>query len=178
MSSRISLAGSLPANLPWIIAAVGALLSITMAAVVPPPPARRPPADGRGGGERAGRQRDRVARAVHAAARDRADLPPLLLSGSDARFIALDVGAPIGVRAGADYSASTVAVPPGATVLGFTDGLVERRGEDLDAGLERLRTLAAATGGGTADELLEELVLRLAPAPARDDVAIVAMRNS
>lgn len=73
---------------------------------------------------------------------------------------------------------SVVVLPPGATLLLYTDGLVERRGELLDVGLERLRSaltdLAAADLG--LDELCDRLLRELLPTWTEDDVALVAVR--
>jgi PAS domain S-box-containing protein len=70
----------------------------------------------------------------------------------------------------------TLELGPGDVLLGLTDGLVERRGSDLDAGLDRL--LAAV---GQADETVQELVTRvgrmlLPDTPGRDDATVLAVR--
>jgi serine phosphatase RsbU (regulator of sigma subunit) len=102
-------------------------------------------------------------------------LPPLLISGDGSEYVESEVGPPIGVEEGATYTSTTVAVPAAATFLAFTDGLVERRDEPLDRGLERLRE--AATGNHVAlPELLSNLVSQLRYGPAEDDTAIVGLR--
>jgi serine phosphatase RsbU (regulator of sigma subunit) len=102
-------------------------------------------------------------------------LPPLLLSHGDSRYVDVDVGLPIGVHEGTGYRSTTVTVPPDATVVAFTDGLVETRGESIDQGLERLR---AAASGHVVDlpELLGRLVSEMANGRAQDDIAIVGVR--
>jgi hypothetical protein len=60
------------------------------------------------------------------------------------------------------------------TLLAFTDGLVERRREHLDTGLERLR--AAATAGMPIASLVEHVVDTLAPDGSDDDIAVLALR--
>jgi serine phosphatase RsbU (regulator of sigma subunit) len=70
----------------------------------------------------------------------------------------------------------TLELGPGDLLLGLTDGLVERRGSDLDAGLARL--LEAV---GSADEPLDTLVERvdqmlLPDTPGRDDATVLAVR--
>jgi serine phosphatase RsbU (regulator of sigma subunit) len=102
-------------------------------------------------------------------------LPPLLISDGEARFLDPDVGLPIGVEADTEYRSTTVTVPPAATVVAFTDGLVERRGESLDEGLERLRTAATRHDVGLP-ELLGELVTELVDGRSKDDIAIVGVR--
>jgi serine phosphatase RsbU (regulator of sigma subunit) len=66
-------------------------------------------------------------------------------------------------------------LPPRATLLLYTDGLVERRGEDLDIGTERLRTTAAPLGGLPVEQLCNALLDRLG-ADLDDDVALLALR--
>ena len=69
-------------------------------------------------------------------------LPPLMVASGQADYLPLRVGVPIGVGGDVDYEQLTVAVPDGATLIAFTDGLVERRDEVLDDGL----VLAACSG--------------------------------
>jgi hypothetical protein len=72
-------------------------------------------------------------------------LQPLLIDAAGARFVDLAVGAPVGAARDIEYEETTISVGPAATLMAFTDGLVERRGESLDVGLERLRAAASAT---------------------------------
>ena len=69
-------------------------------------------------------------------------LPPLLIGADGGTYLECRVGPPIGVQSGARYTPMTVTVPRRATLLAFTDGLVERRGESIDTGLARLRDAA------------------------------------
>jgi serine phosphatase RsbU (regulator of sigma subunit) len=64
---------------------------------------------------------------------------------------------------------------PGATVLLFTDGLVERRGASLDDGLEWLRATAADLGHLPLDELCDALLGDL-DGRLDDDIALLAVR--
>ena len=102
-------------------------------------------------------------------------LPPLLLSNGESRYVESDVGLPIGVQEGTVYNATTVTVPPEATVVAFTDGLVETRGEALDRGLERLRVAATSHDVGLP-ELLGRLVSEMTNGRSQDDIAIVGVR--
>jgi serine phosphatase RsbU (regulator of sigma subunit) len=101
-------------------------------------------------------------------------LPPLMISDQGAQYSEGEIGLPIGVDRDADYSSTTVTMPSGATLLVFTDGLVERRGESIDAGLERLRS---RVGGNhiALDELLAR-ILKEVRDDASDDTAIAAIR--
>jgi serine phosphatase RsbU (regulator of sigma subunit) len=102
-------------------------------------------------------------------------LPPLLIEDGKARFLELPVGVPIGVDPSAAYREITVPVAGAATLVGYTDGLVERRGEPLDAGLERLRNAALRSRLALPD-LLSKLVADLTGSEAKDDIAIVGLR--
>ncbi|WP_432574363.1 SpoIIE family protein phosphatase [Kineococcus sp. SYSU DK005] len=66
----------------------------------------------------------------------------------------------------------------GATVVLYTDGLVERRDQSLHEGLERLRVTLAelAAEDGDLDSLVDRLLARMLPARPEDDVAVVAVR--
>jgi serine phosphatase RsbU (regulator of sigma subunit) len=98
-----------------------------------------------------------------------------LLDGDDGHFVEFDVNVPIGVRRDSPYQEASVSVAPHSTLIAFTDGLVERRGEPLDAGLARLRA-AAAQRSAALDELLERVARSLAPHDHHDDTAIVGIR--
>jgi serine phosphatase RsbU (regulator of sigma subunit) len=102
-------------------------------------------------------------------------LPPLLISDGRGEFVKTDVGLPIGVDRNAVYTSVTVPVDPGATLLAFTDGLVERRGESIDVGLGRLRE-HATSNHATLDELLTRVVSNLRHDGAEDDTAIAGIR--
>ena len=71
---------------------------------------------------------------------------------------------------------STVSIERGSTVLLYTDGLVERRGQSLDEGLIRLGETLAKLADRELDELCDELLVRLLPDRPDDDVALVAVR--
>ena len=102
-------------------------------------------------------------------------LPPLLISDGRGEYVHADVGLPVGVRAGVSYTSTTVSVPPGSTLLAFTDGLVELRGESIDRGLARLRE-AASNDGSDLTDMLSRLLSELRPEPAEDDIAILGVR--
>ena len=85
------------------------------------------------------------------------------------------VDVPISVRSGASYASTSVDTPPAATLLAFTDGLVERRGESIDAGLARLQR-AASANHVQLDELLNRLVDEVRREGGEDDTAIAALR--
>ncbi|MER5450928.1 SpoIIE family protein phosphatase [Streptomyces sp. NPDC002764] len=66
-------------------------------------------------------------------------------------------------------------LPAGSTVLLHTDGLIERRGEGLDAGMTRLRQPAAALAREPLEIFCDEILTGLATDRA-DDVAVPVAR--
>jgi serine phosphatase RsbU (regulator of sigma subunit) len=102
-------------------------------------------------------------------------MAPLLIEGDDSRYVELDANVPIGVERDSEYRETTVSVGPNSTLVAFTDGLVERRGEVLDAGLARLRS--AATGQQLAlDDLVATLTRDMESEDHEDDTAIVVIK--
>jgi serine phosphatase RsbU (regulator of sigma subunit) len=101
--------------------------------------------------------------------------PPLLLSPRGAGFVGMTVGPPVGVVTGTDYIPTTVALPDEGTLLAFTDGLIERRGENLEVSLARLREVAGEFDH-PLDALLADVVNRLIPNGSDDDLAILGLR--
>lgn len=104
-------------------------------------------------------------------------LPLLLVDGAGGHYLDAEVGVPVGVRPGAAYAERQVALPRDGTLVGFTDGLVETRGESIDDGLERLRSAAMRDGADLA-ELLGRLVSEVPGGTTQDDIAIVGVRWS
>ncbi|WTW96330.1 SpoIIE family protein phosphatase [Streptomycetaceae bacterium NBC_01309] len=99
-----------------------------------------------------------------------------LLVTDDARFLTAPQGIPLGIAADWNSDALTAELPPGAMLILYTDGLVERRGEDLDVGLERLRK-AALQAPDDIDAVCPHLIRTcLDSEHAEDDVAILAVR--
>ena len=64
---------------------------------------------------------------------------------------------------------------PGTTVVLYTDGLVERRRESIDEGLERLRRVAEEYAGVGPHQLGDALLGRLG-ADRDDDIALLLVR--
>jgi serine phosphatase RsbU (regulator of sigma subunit)/anti-sigma regulatory factor (Ser/Thr protein kinase) len=112
----------------------------------------------------------------------RAHLPPLLCSPDGrTRYLPGTGGGPLGVRGHATPPA-TVPLDPGDLVLLYTDGLVERPGETIRDGQDRLARVTAAavdTGGRTAprslpDRLTTLVVERITRSGYHDDVTALA----
>ncbi len=66
---------------------------------------------------------------------------------------------------------------PRDTLILYTDGLIERREEDIDASLARLTTTLAQVGNYTPEQLADTLLSRLDVADgAPDDIALIVIR--
>jgi serine phosphatase RsbU (regulator of sigma subunit)/anti-sigma regulatory factor (Ser/Thr protein kinase) len=106
-------------------------------------------------------------------------LPPLLIDpDGHARLLEQTPGLPVGVGGGKDYEAVRHPFPTGSGLLLYTDGLIERRDEPIDAGFERL-TAAAQAAARLADSPLADGVYRalLDETPLEDDVALLAIET-
>jgi GAF domain-containing protein/anti-sigma regulatory factor (Ser/Thr protein kinase) len=102
--------------------------------------------------------------------------PPLLVApDGTASYLPVTGGVALGVSRGARYREHGFPLPGGSTLLLYTDGVVEVRGETLDDGLERLRTLAEReyrNPEALLDAVIAEMVADGRPP---DDVAMLAV---
>ncbi|MCX5149620.1 serine/threonine-protein phosphatase [Streptomyces sp. NBC_00320] len=102
-------------------------------------------------------------------------LPPAIFGAdSSAALVDVPVGPPLGTGVGG-YEGVTRAITTEETLLMFTDGLVERRGEDIDVSLARLAGLRLPVGAAV-EELVDAVVAGLDARHAEDDVAVLAAR--
>ena len=105
--------------------------------------------------------------------------PPLVLHpDGTAEFLTPDGKAEmlVGAQVEVVRTDRTVVLEREATVLLYTDGLVERRDSDLDAGQQRLLDLALQLTAGTLEELCEGILDGMGTAEYDDDIALVAVR--
>ena len=103
-------------------------------------------------------------------------LPPLLVSASGrASFLPGGESSPL-LAFREDISPGSAVLEPGARVVLYTDGLVERRREPIDIGLERLRS-AAEGFAGDPEALAEHLLGAMRPPPGapHDDIALIVL---
>ncbi|WP_461027764.1 SpoIIE family protein phosphatase, partial [Streptomyces sparsus] len=109
--------------------------------------------------------------------------PPVMLHrGGRAEVLRIPAGAPIGVG-GVDFQAVELDAPAGATLLLYTDGLVESRHRDVWTGIEQLREKLTETArltrpGSPAplEPLCDEVLDILGPGDRDDDIALLAAR--
>ena len=104
--------------------------------------------------------------------------PPPLVVYPDGRAEYLEGGRglPLGTSAEPEYTQQVIEVPPGSTLLLYSDGLIERRDQTIDEGLAHLRE-AAASGPHDPERLVEHVLHELVGASdRRDDIALLATR--
>lgn len=108
--------------------------------------------------------------------------PPIMLHrGGRAEVLRVPPGAPIGVG-GVDFEAVELDAPAGATLLLYTDGLVESRIRDVWTGIEQLRERLIETARLTGpnppplEPLCDEVLGMLGPGDRDDDIALLAAR--
>ncbi|MEV1049245.1 ATP-binding SpoIIE family protein phosphatase [Streptomyces sp. NPDC049916] len=103
---------------------------------------------------------------------------PILVSDEDGTVhrAADPTGPPLGTG-GWIHTSGTIALPPGSTAVLYTDGLVERRSEDIDEGVASLaRALSGAKGSPqvVCDRLIRSLGVT---AEHDDDVAVLVVQH-
>jgi serine phosphatase RsbU (regulator of sigma subunit) len=106
-------------------------------------------------------------------------LPPLLIDASGSELVATPVGTPFGVDSGSRESA-TITLAHDASLVIITDGLVERRGEDIDVGISRVVDATAnCEDCDSATALLKQVVNAAADTGMHDDdvTVLVLCRN-
>ncbi|MGW9026133.1 PP2C family protein-serine/threonine phosphatase [Streptomyces sp. NPDC055722] len=103
--------------------------------------------------------------------------PPLLLTPDrQVRYLQVDPDLPLGVDITQPRHDHTLPLPPEATVIFFTDGLIEHSEHPVEAGLERLAALVAEHAALPLRHFVQALV-DLHPSDGHDDMAILALRT-
>ena len=104
--------------------------------------------------------------------------PPLLVvsPSGEARWLREGRSPPLAAGLAEHARAAVDLLVPGSTLLAYSDGLVERRSELIEVGLERLERTALELSQLSVDELVNGLLERLCADGAGDDVVVVALR--
>ena len=112
-------------------------------------------------------------------------LPPVLAApGGQAALLPLRPDPPIGTADDPQRRSATFFIPPGALLCCYTDGLVERRGQVLDQGMDTLAAtlgkLVAAVPGAPTEPVAEEACAEIMRAlvgstTAQDDIAVLVL---
>jgi serine phosphatase RsbU (regulator of sigma subunit)/anti-sigma regulatory factor (Ser/Thr protein kinase) len=106
--------------------------------------------------------------------------PPSLLVDGDAAVVSrlgLALAPPLGYVQASAICEATVELPAGATLVAYTDGLVERRGWSIDTGIDLLASVLGSSSslgaGPLADRIFEEVAPRIG---SSDDIALLIVR--
>jgi PAS domain S-box-containing protein len=106
---------------------------------------------------------------------------PAVLSGPEpgmTRLLTDAASVPLAVRRNQPRPQATQVLPPGSTLMLFTDGLVERKHESIDDGIARAADVLAQTMTSPLDTVADVVLRELAPvAGYDDDVAMVIYRH-
>ncbi|WP_406384218.1 SpoIIE family protein phosphatase [Streptomyces sp. NBC_01618] len=101
--------------------------------------------------------------------------PVLVLPDGTVEFSEVPVGQPLGIG-GMPFEAADFHVPEGSRLVLYTDGLVERRDQDIDTGLELLRGSLAGRDR-TPEETCDDVLAAMLPGQPSDDVALLVART-
>ncbi|RSM40716.1 diguanylate phosphodiesterase [Amycolatopsis balhimycina DSM 5908] len=104
-------------------------------------------------------------------------LPPVLaLPGEAGRLVDVPPDPPIGLTIGRpERRTNVIALPPGAVLAFYTDGLVERRDRPVDTGMHQLE---AAVHAGEPERVCARIMAAMiGNRPAQDDVALLAIQR-
>lgn len=105
--------------------------------------------------------------------------PPPLVITPDRQVIRLDraQSPPLGALAPKARTEARLGLEPGSLVVLYTDGLIERRGEPINFGIERLEAALLDRFDQPTSNIVEGLIADMtANRPAEDDIAIAAFR--
>lgn len=106
----------------------------------------------------------------------RAGHPPPLLRHPDGRAETLDLvgGVMLGVQPDSVYPVTALTLAPGSVLALYTDGLVERPGDDIETGIDAVRRRLSETPADSVEHLADRLVGTARRARERpDDVALL-----
>jgi anti-sigma regulatory factor (Ser/Thr protein kinase) len=105
--------------------------------------------------------------------------PPLVVVGAQVRELIDGRTTPLAALPEVPSTEEGIeAFLPGSLLLLYSDGLIERRGEPLDVGMERLRTLLSAVPSDDPETLADLLLKDLTgDTPQDDDVALLCLRS-
>ena len=106
--------------------------------------------------------------------------PPSLLVDGDAAVVTrlgLALAPPLGYVQPSAIREATVELPAGATLVAYTDGLVERRGWSIDTGIDLLASVLGSSSSLAAEPLADRIFEEVAPRiGSADDIALLIVR--
>jgi len=118
-----------------------------------------------------------IDRAVGEITYSRAGHPPPLLSGpAGARWLEDGLSPPLAIVDGLERTTATATMGLDDILVLYSDGLVERRGENIDVGLARLATAVADGVEGSVADLADRLLREMVGDGSSDDVVVIVKR--
>ncbi|MGW0999032.1 SpoIIE family protein phosphatase [Streptomyces sp. NPDC002523] len=102
--------------------------------------------------------------------------PALVHPDGTVTFPDVPVSPPLGLGAGLPVETATLQLPEGSRLALYTDGLIEDRDRDIDAGLALLRS-ALAGPGRTPEQTCQAVLDALLPPRPSDDIALLVART-
>ncbi|MEV6211536.1 SpoIIE family protein phosphatase [Kitasatospora sp. NPDC051914] len=103
-------------------------------------------------------------------------LPPVVTRGGSARLLEMPEGMLLGAVPRAVYRPAEIRLDPDDTLLLYTDGLVERRGDDLGRGVHRLVDALRDYRATDIEGCLDHVLRRLGAPNPLDDTCLVGLR--
>ena len=101
---------------------------------------------------------------------------PLLVTDDRPEFVVTPIGPPLGTGVSA-YDSCEFTMPIGSTLILYTDGLIERRTEDIAAGMDRLANTVAPMALVPLETMVGDLLTSLNDPTSSDDIAVLALRR-
>jgi serine phosphatase RsbU (regulator of sigma subunit) len=101
---------------------------------------------------------------------------PLLIRDGHAELVNAAPGMMLGAFDATEYGMNTTRLQAGDTLVLYTDGVVERRGRDLDAGLNALMHSARNCVTDDPEATIDCLLQRMGGDQSEDDVCVIAAR--
>ncbi len=112
-------------------------------------------------------------------------MPAVVTPDGEVEYLDLPAGPPLGLG-GLPFEEAEVELPEGSLLVLYTDGLIESRQRDIDAGLDAMRKVLGAVHHGadgfpgarpSLDAVCDNLVEALIPGQAEDDAALLVART-
>ena len=105
--------------------------------------------------------------------------PPLVVAGGRPTFLGEGRSVPLATFAAPARTSARASLMRDDALLLYSDGLIERRGEGLEVGMERLASALTAFGAAPAAEVAEGIAAAvLGDVAQRDDIAVLVARRA
>ncbi|WP_241518909.1 SpoIIE family protein phosphatase/ATP-binding protein [Streptomyces sp. CB03238] len=102
--------------------------------------------------------------------------PAVVHPDGNVTFLRMPVSPPLGLGAGMPSESAELTLAEGSKLVLYTDGLIEDRGRDLDAGMEALRTALTGTDR-TPESTCAAVIEAMLPAQPSDDIVLLVART-